>query len=121
MALSYRRVINLTGIMISGRNLERTSQVRFLGVELDENLKFDKHIQMVHSKISKSLGILTKLKYYLPIQVMHTLHDSFIVPYLTHALEVWGGSSVCYTDRLFKLQKSFLRSAYNPNHPILSV
>ena len=37
-------------------------ETKFLGIFLDNKLKFDKHIQSICSKVSKSVGILFRLK-----------------------------------------------------------
>ena len=41
---------------------------------------------------------------------MLTLYYSFIHPYLTYCILVWGAANNCYKDSLFKLQKR-LRAA----------
>ena len=40
---------------------------------------------------------------------MVTLYHSFIYPYLTYCLEVWGGAGDVYLLSLFKLQKRVVR------------
>ena len=47
-------------------DIEHTDSIRFLGVILDENLKFNHHTNFISRKISQSCGILYKLQNILP-------------------------------------------------------
>lgn len=81
----------------------------FLGVVLDEKLKFSQHITHVSSKISKSIGILYKLRNYLPLSTMKSLYYSFVYPYLMYANLVWGSTYPCHLRSLELLQKKVIR------------
>ena len=45
---------------------KQVQDVKLLGVELDEQLTFDLHIDSFGKKISKRIGILNRFKAYLP-------------------------------------------------------
>ena len=53
-----------------GNSAVKGDYFNFMGV-FYENLKFDKYTNHVSSKISIKVGLLNKLKYDLPIDVMH--------------------------------------------------
>ena len=69
---SYNLVSNLTNdlstidIKLNNCSIAHKSDVTFLGVILDEKLKYKDHINFICRKISKSIGILNKLKNLLP-------------------------------------------------------
>ena len=42
--------------------IERENVTKFLGVLIDENLSWKQHINIVSTKLSKSIGILTNLQ-----------------------------------------------------------
>jgi len=113
MLFSYRRSMIDWNVRIGSGVIMRTDCVRFLGVLLDEKLKFDEHIKFITSKMSKTVGILNKVKYFLPDYIMLTLYDAMIKPYLLYAIEIWGSASTCHLDRVFKVQKLALRSVYH--------
>ena len=58
---AYRRRIHLQNICIGEGEILRTQNIKFLGVVIDENLKFEHHTRHVLSKISRSLGLLLSL------------------------------------------------------------
>ena len=53
-------------IELKGSTLEQVENVKLLGLELDEQLSFDVHIDALCQKISKRIGILNRIKAYLP-------------------------------------------------------
>ena len=108
-------IYSIIEIRINERVIQRFQYdvMKFLGVYFDENLKFDHHIDHISSKMSRSLGVLNKVRYYIPDYIRMYLYNSLIVPYLMYAVEVWGGSSACYTNRALKIQKAALRSIRN--------
>ena len=47
-------------------SLERKECVRYLGVLIDSNLSWKHHITYISAKITKSLGIFARLRYFVP-------------------------------------------------------
>ncbi len=45
-------------LMVGNAPIERVSCTKYLGVLLDEHLTFDDHVNYIHKKASKKLGIL---------------------------------------------------------------
>ena len=73
-------------IYYGNTSLEVVVECTFLGVKLDRNLKFVNHIKYSCSKISKSIGILYKLKNVVPnyIFLILNLYHSLVYPYLIY-------------------------------------
>ena len=97
-------------------NEEEVVQVRhakFLGVYIDERLAWDKHIQQVAHKMSRSVGILRKLKYTIPQSFLMLLYNSLIYPYLLYCSIIWGGNSIYKLNPILILQKKALRIIAN--------
>ena len=95
-------------LYIANVALEQVDHIKFLGVMLDNNLTFKKHVQYIGAKISKNIGILTKARKYLNKDTLITLYYSFIYPYLNYANIVWGSSNKTTLVPLVKLQKRLL-------------
>ena len=65
MVFSRRQNIRVP-ININGTNIERVKKFTYLGLHIDENLKFETHILHVTRKVNQVNGILNSLKYFLP-------------------------------------------------------
>ena len=73
-------------------NIERKSQIKYLGVYIDQNLHWGSQIQNI-KKLVKNIGIINKLRYYVDLLTLKQFHFSLIYPYLTYGIACWG--SVC--------------------------
>ena len=58
---------------------------------------------MINNKITKNIGILFKLRHYVPISTLKQLYYTLIYPYLTYGLMSWG---TAYQTKLNKIKVS---------------
>lgn len=108
-----KKKINPLLIMIDDTVIERVQEFNFLGLTLNENLNWKNHINKISNKISSSVGILNKLKYFLPQQIKILIYNALILSHLNFCIIVWGYQC----ERIIKLQKKAIRilslSKYN--------
>jgi hypothetical protein len=92
-------------ICINNQIVQQEMSTTFLGVVLDSKLSWGLHIQKIKIKMSKNIGITGKAKRILNRHTLLTLYYSFIYPYISYCIEVWGTAAKTYTDSILKLQK----------------
>lgn len=93
-------------LMIDNTAIERVSDFDFLGLTLNESLNWKSHIDKISNKISRSVGILNRLKHFLPLEIKLTIYSSLILSHLNFCILVWGYKC----DRVIKLQKRAIRT-----------
>ena len=108
-----KKEISNVDIMIGNSKIDRTKQTKFLGIIIDEHLLWKEHIKYTASKISRSIGILSKARKYFEKKIMMTLYYSFIYPYLLYGNLIWGNTNKTRLWPLFKLQKLAIRLMFN--------
>ena len=81
----------------------KVSTKKFLGATLDKNLTLKDHVNKFTSNISKCVGVMTRLHYQLPANVMVKLYYSLMYSHLTYALLSWGRSGGTNAARLSEL------------------
>ena len=96
-------------IKIRGENLPLMSQTKFLGVIIDDSLRFSDHINLVCNKISRSIGVIKKVSDYLPQTALRSLYYTLVYPHVIYAIEVWGSSSQTQLNRLRRLLDKCLK------------
>ena len=52
-------------------NIERKSQIKYLGVYIDQNLRWGPQVQHINNKLGKNVGIINKLRYYVDVFLLH--------------------------------------------------
>ena len=95
-------------LVLDNFELSFSSHVKYLGVILDQHLNFKEHTNSLSRKLSKSNGIISKLRHFLPKDTLLTLYYSLFQSHLTYGLQAWF-SSRSSISRLVSLQKSAVR------------
>ena len=114
--LFSRKNINTTydkKIYISGLEVDRVEQIKFLGYIIDEKMSWKPHISYISLKISKNIAVLKKLIKVLNWENLHCLYYSLIYPYLINGITVWGSSGHNKLSPLIILQKRVVRILTN--------
>ena len=124
MIFHYRqRIITANDIprfMINNTLIEQVTEFNFLGLIVNEYMNWNSHTQKIANKISRTLGVMNRLKRYLLLSAMKLMYDSLILLHLQFGITNWGFE----WDRISKLQKRALRimtnSRYNAHTEPLS-
>lgn len=108
----WQKRINLDkfDIVLNGQKINRVTNSKFLGVIIDEHLSWDKHIEQIGSKISKNIGIISKLKNTLPERILLMLYNTLVLPYINYCPMIWAHENNCTKiNSIYKLQKRAVR------------
>ena len=89
--------------------LESKEYIKYLGILIDKNLTWKHHIDTVSLKISKSVGLLAKLRHFVPQQILLKIYQSLIYPYIIYGLAAWGQAAKTHLNKILLLQKRALR------------
>ena len=92
-------------IQICNTDIERVNATKFLGVLIDDKLTWKNHIELVKSKVSRSVFLLNRAKHVLNYSAMLTLYNSIVLPYLTYCCELWGSTYKSRLNSLVLVQK----------------
>lgn len=90
--------------------LERKDYVKYLGILIDSNLTWKQHISFISSKIRKSLGIISRLRHFVPNDTLLSIYRSLVQPYITYGIAVRGHAAQTNLDKLLILPKRALRA-----------
>ena len=63
-----------------------------VGLIIDYNLNWKKHTHEVAKKISRGIGILSKLRHFVTTDILNQLYYSLVYPFLTYGLISWGNT-----------------------------
>ena len=102
-----------TDIIFDDTRLENVSNIKFLGVFVDNKLSWKPHIDNICKTISRNIGIINRLKFHIPLSSLFTIYSSLILPYLNYGILAWGNTHQILLDKLLLLQKKSLRIICN--------
>ena len=113
---NYQKIMcdnDMPKLIINDSVIERVREFDFLGLTINESLNWSSHCSKIANKISRTLGVMNRLKRYLPFSALKLMYDSFILPHLQFGITCWGFE----TSRIIKLHKRAMRimtpSKYN--------
>ena len=109
---SHNRLANLNhqfDVKINEHYLERAKTYKYLGIDLDESLSWDSHIDNVVKKASAGLGAIKRVRNLVPRETLITIYKALVQPYFDYCSSVWGSIGVCQSERLQKLQNRAAR------------
>ena len=112
-------------ISLNGVDIAKVSHAKFLGVLVDDKLTWKSHITHISNKVAKNIGILNKLRHRVPLNTLHTLYNTLLMPYFGYCNIIWGSTKPTRLDHLVKLQKkhavltAFHQTCYVEWHHIL--
>ena len=96
-------------IKINNEEIECKRSIKFLGVMIDQHLSWKDHIDIAACKISRTIGIISKSKYFISETSLLQLYHSLVYPYLYYGNIVWGAAYKSNLKRLNVLQKRIIR------------
>lgn len=87
-----------------------------LGVYFEENMTWNKQVENVAVKLSRSAGVLTRLRFFLPQKIKLLIYNSLFFSHLNYCLLVWGNTTNANISRLYLLQKKAVRAIANSTY-----
>ena len=86
-------------VICSARSIKIATKVKYLSVIIDNKLNYKDDIKFVETKISRSVGILGKLKYYLDLTSLPKLYYALIHSHINYILIIWGEHLFVISDK----------------------
>ena len=80
-----------------------------LGIYIDQNLSWSKHVNEFANTISSGTGALKRLGSFISVDTAILLYQALIKPYFDYCCPVWDGLSNELADKLQKLQNRAIR------------
>ena len=89
------------------------NNTKYLGLQVDDQLKWATHLSSTIKKASRGIGMLKYSKRYLPKESLIMLYRGLVEPYFRYCCPVWGSCGATALDMLQKLQNRAARIVTN--------
>ena len=83
---------------------------------IDEHLNRSMHLNMLSAKLARNMGILGKLRHFLPSYILRTLYCSLILPHLQYCTLIWANTYFSKLNKIRVLQKKAIRIINNSDY-----
>ena len=103
-------------LKLNGTTLYESNKIKYLGIIMDDRLTWKHHITELSKKISKSIGIIFKMKNLCPQRISVSLYHSLVHSHLSYGACVWGKADNIYLNKIRVLQKKVVRIIANAEY-----
>ena len=101
-----QKKITFPNIKIETVPIERVENFNLLGTHLNERMSWKTHTDNKSNKISRTTGVLKRLKFIIPVNIKCMIYNALILSRINYGINLYGYDS----SRILKLQKKAIRS-----------
>ena len=79
------------------------------------------HVDNVATKLSKTVGLIAKMRHFVLQHTLLNIYRALILPYLSYGLIVWGQGSKTHLTKILLLQKKVTRFIFFTNRKVHAI
>ena len=117
MQLTRKRIKKIhASYTLEGIDLEKIESIKYLGVTITSDMRWNTHVSNVCTKANRTIGFLRRNLYSCPQEVKEAAYKGLVLPVLDYGSSVWDPPSVVLQEELESVQKRaarFVTGNYN--------
>ena len=98
-------------LKIGNSTIVRSREHKFLGVYLDDRLTFKPHVEKTAVKISRAIGMLRKIRFFVPKKVLILIHYALVHSVTSYAITTYSSACQSVLSRISRLVNKSLKIA----------
>ena len=96
-------------VLINNVPVPRTESYTCLGVELDERLTWEKHIDKICAKVGAGIGVTRRMRPFVPLETLKLIYNALVQPYFDYCSPLWDNCGGGLKDKLQRVQNRAVR------------
>ena len=96
-------------LYINNHKIKQVNSFEYLGIFIDDKLKWDKQIKSTESRLSQACGAMARIRPFVDTDCLRTLYYGHAYTYLQYAILAWGSATKTKLKRIQVLQNRVLR------------
>ncbi len=104
-----KKILTNFNVSIDGFIIKRYESLKYLGIFIDEHLNWKKQLSIINTKLSKTSGLMAKLRHFCNLTTLKCVYYSLFYPYILYGIICWGCALPTYLKPLQILQNKTLR------------
>ena len=91
---------NNVNVIYNGDCIENVESFKYLGVTFDPLLSWCVHVNHISSKISQRIGVIRRIKFYLPNDILNMLTKALVMSHFDYCSPVWTNCNITFLNSL---------------------
>ena len=105
----HKQINKKLNFRLSGQKIKLSKSVKYLGLILDEYLTWESHINILKAKLSRSVGMLAKIRHYVPQETLKTIFFAIFNSHISYGAQIWSQETNYKSKCLSQLQDKAIR------------
>jgi len=107
------KVMREIAVVLGSHPIQIVDQIKFLGVILDSQLRWENHIDYLCAQLKKTCGLIGRLKQLFPSSVKKRLYYALFYSRIYYCILVYGTAAETHLQRIHILQNRFIKHITN--------
>lgn len=99
-------------LWLSGEKLERVVSLAYLGLIVQQSLRWNLHVEHIHKKISKFLGMLRQSSYMIPLKERKNLFYAHVNSQICYLCIIWQNAPNYVISKISITLNKFMRTIF---------
>lgn len=97
-------------ILLDEEQMERVAAVKYLGLLMDDDFKFDEHVDIMCKKLHSAIFVLRVLARFCDLDVLIIVYHSLFLSHVQYCINVWSNCKGKKLEKVFLTQKRAIRT-----------
>jgi len=93
-------------LYINNKVIKNVASCKYLGILIDNDLKWIKHIKYIYNKLINFVSIFNKIRFKLPSEILRSTYFAFVH---LHGIEIYGNTTANHLFKLLVFNNKLLR------------
>lgn len=94
MTFKNQRMRNINcNIHLKDRRLEEVQEFNYLGLNIDNDLNWNKHIEKIKASLSSTTFAIRRIKNIAPTKILCLMYNSYFLPKLQYLNAIWNNAA----------------------------
>ena len=114
------KIENDPDIRLGNDNIKRVKETKTLGIIIDDQLKWNTHINNVVAKVSRAIGLIRRMKMFVPQATLISVYNAIVQPHFDYCSLVWDIGNAYSLEKLQKMQNRAARVITGKSYEVRS-
>ena len=92
-------------LFLNNKQLRPEKCIKYLGILINSQISWKPQIESITKKLKRSVGLLSKIRYFFNTDILKNLYDLLIYPFLIYGIIAWGNTYHTTINPFYILQK----------------
>ena len=109
----FKKVEGIDELKVGNFNIKRVNSIVYLGMHLDDQLKWDRHVSHICNCLSRNFHMFYSIRHLLNDNLKKQLYYSLVYSRILYAVEIYGACRDSLLKKVQTLQNKLLKVLFN--------